>query len=61
MLGKIESRRRGWQRRRWLDDITDSIVMSLSRLWEMVKKREDWCPTVHGLTKSCTQLSNLTS
>ena len=55
MLGKIEGRRKmGLQRVRLLDDITDSIDMSLSKLWEMVKDRETWCPAVHGVTKNRT-------
>ena len=58
MLGKIEGRRRrGQQRRRWLEGITDSMHMSLSRLWEMVKDREAWREAVHGVTKSWTRLS----
>ena len=61
MLGKIEGRRRKRQRMRWLDGITDSMDMRLSKLQKMVKGREVWCAVVHGVTKSWIQLSDWTT
>ena len=61
MLGKTEGRRRGRHRMKWLDGVTNSIHMSLSKLQEMVKDREGWCAAVHGVSKRRTQLSNWTA
>ena len=58
MLGKIEGRRRGQQGMRWLDSISYSMNMSLSKFWKMVKDRESWCAAVYRVAKSWTRLSN---
>ena len=59
MLGKIEGRReKGQQRMRWLDGITNSVDLNFSKFWEIVKDREGWCASIHGVTKSQMWLSN---
>ena len=57
MLGKVEGKRRGWQRMRWIDNITGSMNVNLSKLWQIVKDRKAWPAAFHGVAKSRTQLS----
>ena len=61
VLGKMEGKRRGWQRKRWLDSITDSMDMNVSKLQEIVEDRGAWHAAVHGVAKSQTQLSDQTT